>query len=86
MRQTLISVCSTAGRIGSLIAPLTPLLSKYHKSMPTVLFGGMCFISSLLVLMLPETRNVRLPDTIEEAEALSRTKSKSDVMCKEDEL
>ncbi|CAH2232580.1 jg10141 [Pararge aegeria aegeria] len=26
MRQTLISVCSTAGRIGSLIAPLTPLL------------------------------------------------------------
>ncbi|XP_023943078.1 organic cation transporter protein [Bicyclus anynana] len=80
MRQTLISVCSTAGRIGSLIAPLTPLLSEYHKSMPTVLFGGMCCISSLLVLMLPETRNVRLPDTIEEAEALSRKKTKEDAM------
>ncbi|XP_045775640.1 organic cation transporter protein-like [Maniola jurtina] len=80
MRQTLISVCSTAGRIGSLIAPLTPLLSQYHKSMPTVLFGGMCLISSVLVLMLPETRNVRLPDTIEEAEALSRRKTKEDAM------
>lgn len=78
MRQTLISVCSTAGRIGSLIAPLTPLLSYYHRSMPTVIFGGMCFISSLLVLMLPETRNMRLPDTIEEAEELSRMKRKTD--------
>ncbi|XP_026493102.1 organic cation transporter protein-like [Vanessa tameamea] len=78
MRQTLISVCSTAGRIGSLIAPLTPLLSVYHRSMPTVIFGGMCFLSSLLVIMLPETRNMRLPDTIEEAEELSRMKSKTD--------
>ncbi|XP_028027419.1 organic cation transporter protein-like [Bombyx mandarina] len=77
MRQTLISVCSTAGRIGSLIAPLTPLLSYYHKSMPTVIFGAMCFISSTLVMMLPETRNMRLPDTIEEAEHLSRMKSKN---------
>ncbi|CAG5059240.1 unnamed protein product [Parnassius apollo] len=77
MRQTLISFCSTAGRIGSLIAPLTPLLSVYHKSMPTVIFGGMCIISSMLVLMLPETRNMRLPDTIEEAEELSRMKTRS---------
>ncbi|XP_041980415.1 organic cation transporter protein-like [Aricia agestis] len=77
MRQTLISFCSTAGRIGSLIAPLTPLLTEYHKSMPTVLFGGMCLISSLLVILLPETRNITLPDTIEEAEELSRKKSKA---------
>lgn len=79
MRQTLISFCSTAGRIGSLIAPVTPLLSLYHKSMPTVIFGAMCLISSGLVLLLPETRNVRLPDTIEEAEELSRVKRKSPV-------
>ncbi|KAI5651510.1 major facilitator superfamily domain-containing protein [Phthorimaea operculella] len=79
MRQTLISFCSTAGRIGSLIAPLTPLLSLYHKSLPTAIFGGMCVISSLLVLMLPETRNMRLPDTIEEAEHLSRMKRKDEV-------
>ncbi|KAL0820940.1 hypothetical protein ABMA28_005597 [Loxostege sticticalis] len=77
MRQTLISVCSTAGRIGSLVAPITPLLSHYHKSMPTVIFGIMCMISSVLVLMLPETRNMRLPDTIEEAEELYRMKSKT---------
>ncbi|XP_072938095.1 organic cation transporter protein-like [Epargyreus clarus] len=80
MRQTLISVCSTSGRIGSLIAPLTPLLSQYHKSMPTVIFGGMCIISSTLVLMLPETRNMRLPDTIEEAEALSKMKNRADIL------
>lgn len=76
MRQTLISMCSMVGRIGSLVAPMTPLLTLYHKSMPTVIFAGMCMISSILVLMLPETRNMRLPDTIEEAEALSRRRSK----------
>ncbi|XP_060804425.1 organic cation transporter protein isoform X1 [Amyelois transitella] len=70
MRQTLISVCSTAGRIGSLLAPVTPLLSQYHKSMPTVIFGIMATLSCLLVFLLPETRNMRLPDTIEEAEQL----------------
>ncbi|CAG9130233.1 unnamed protein product [Plutella xylostella] len=74
MRQTLISVCSTSGRVGSLVAPLTPLLTYYHKSMPTVIFGAMCLISSTLVFMLPETRNMRLPDTIQEAEELSTMK------------
>ncbi|XP_063368145.1 solute carrier family 22 member 1-like isoform X1 [Cydia amplana] len=78
MRQTLISICSTAGKIGSLVAPMTPLLTLYHKSMPTVLFGGMCIVSGLLVLILPETRNTRLPDTIEEAEALSKKRNKVD--------
>ncbi|CAB3244112.1 unnamed protein product [Arctia plantaginis] len=77
MRQTLISMCSMAGRIGSLVAPLTPLLSLYHKSMPTVIFAGMASISSMLVLMLPETKNMRLPDTIEEAEALSKRRNKN---------
>ncbi|GBP52827.1 Solute carrier family 22 member 1 [Eumeta japonica] len=75
MRQTLISVCSTSGRIGSLLAPLTPLLSNYHSSLPTAIFGAMCVISSMLVLLLPETNNIRLPDTVEEAEELSRMKS-----------
>ncbi|XP_045500843.1 organic cation transporter protein-like [Colias croceus] len=78
MRQMLLSVCSTSGRIGSLIAPLTPLLSLYHKSMPTVIFGGMCIICSMLVLLLPETRNMRLPDTIEEAEELSKMRNRTD--------
>ncbi|CAH0399568.1 unnamed protein product [Chilo suppressalis] len=76
MRQTLISFCSTAGRIGSLVAPLTPLLSSYHKSMPTVIFGVMCILSNSLVFLLPETMNMRLPDTIEEAEKLSRRQSR----------
>ncbi|CAG9790805.1 unnamed protein product [Diatraea saccharalis] len=76
MRQTLISFCSTAGRIGSLVAPLTPLLTTYHKSMPTVIFGVMCIISNFLVFLLPETMNMRLPDTIEEAEKLSRRRSR----------
>ncbi|XP_022126181.2 organic cation transporter protein [Pieris rapae] len=78
MRQMLLSICSTSGRIGSLIAPLTPLLSHYHKSMPTVIFGGMCIICTMLVFLLPETRNIRLPDTIEEAEELSRKKRKDE--------
>lgn len=47
--------------------------------MPTIIFGAMCIISSLLVFLLPETNNTRLPDTIEEAERFfKKKKSKTD--------
>lgn len=35
-----------------------------------MMFGGSAMISGLLVLLLPDTINTKLPDTIEEAEDL----------------
>lgn len=40
--------------------------------LPLLLFGGSALLSSLLVLLLPETSNTTLPDTVRQAEALNQ--------------
>ncbi|XP_013183874.2 organic cation transporter protein [Amyelois transitella] len=72
VRQSLLAVCSTTGRIGSTLAPQTPLLAKYYEQLPVIFFGSMALTAAALVFTLPETINVQLPDTVEEAERLSR--------------
>lgn len=36
--------------------------------MPTMIFGTMAAISGFLVLTLPETNNLKLPDSLKEAQ------------------
>ncbi|CAH2049547.1 unnamed protein product, partial [Iphiclides podalirius] len=73
-RTTLLAVCSTLGKIGSTVAPQTPLLAKYYLYLPTILFGCMAAISGFLVLTLPETNNQKLPDSLKEAQEQDRRK------------
>ncbi|KAM3958394.1 organic cation transporter protein [Aphomia sociella] len=67
-RTTLLAMCSTIGRIGSTVAPQTPLLARYYEYLPTILFGVMAALSAFLVLTLPETNNMKLPDSLKEAQ------------------
>ncbi|XP_041980414.1 organic cation transporter protein-like [Aricia agestis] len=71
-RTTLLAICSTIGRIGSAVAPQTPLLARYYESLPTLVFGVMAAMSGFLVLTLPETNNQKLPDSLKEAQDLDR--------------
>lgn len=41
-------------------------------SLPMFLFAGVATVASGLVMLLPETFNNKLPDTIEEAEEIGR--------------
>ncbi|CAH2047637.1 unnamed protein product, partial [Iphiclides podalirius] len=72
-RHSLLAFSSTIGRIGSITAPLTPALMVYWESLPFVLFGGMGLLAGLLVLTQPETRGMKLPDTLAEAEVITKT-------------
>ncbi|XP_013183648.1 organic cation transporter protein isoform X2 [Amyelois transitella] len=67
-RTTLLAMCSTIGRIGSTVAPQTPLLARFYEYLPTMLFGIMAGLSAFLVLLLPETNNMKLPDSLREAQ------------------
>ncbi|XP_026749956.2 organic cation transporter protein-like [Galleria mellonella] len=71
VRQSLLAVCSSIGRIGAALASQTPLLAYYYAQLPAISFGSMALTASILVFILPETINLPLPDTIEEAEWLS---------------
>ncbi|XP_072938414.1 organic cation transporter protein-like [Epargyreus clarus] len=76
VRQSLLGFCSTMGRFGTTLAPLTPLLGLYYDNLPAIFFGSVALIASILIYKLPETINVKLPDTIEEAEEISRRNNK----------
>ncbi|KAM3955694.1 organic cation transporter protein [Aphomia sociella] len=75
-RHTLLAFSSMIGRIGSITAPLTPLLADVWHGIPNLMFGGMGLISGLLVLTQPETVGTKMPDTLQEAEAIGKPESK----------
>lgn len=58
------------GRIGSMVAPQTPLLSKLWEPLPMILFGCLGITSGVAILQFPETLNTDLPDTLDEAMAM----------------
>jgi OCT family organic cation transporter-like MFS transporter 4/5 len=49
------------------------------KALPLVVFGGASVLSGLLILILPETLNHNLPETIEDARAFGRYVFKQEV-------
>ncbi|XP_028161571.1 organic cation transporter protein-like isoform X2 [Ostrinia furnacalis] len=82
-RHRLLGLCSMVGRVGSIVAPQTPLLMTYMESLPYLIFGIMAGTSGVLMLFTPETLRMRLPDTVRQAEdiaAAPRTKRPTDVI------
>lgn len=72
-RHSLLGFSSMIGRVGSVVAPLTPPLMVYWRGIPSMMFGAMAMLSALLVLTQPETLGVKLPDTFEDAEQIGRS-------------
>lgn len=67
LRQSLFSVCNMIGRVGPILAPQAPLLASVAKSLPMIVFASVALLAGILTLVLPETLNIDLPNTIEEA-------------------
>uniref|UniRef100_A0A8D8BHK3 Organic cation transporter protein n=1 Tax=Culex pipiens TaxID=7175 RepID=A0A8D8BHK3_CULPI len=78
LRQSLLSVCSMFGRIGSMIAPQTPLLAKIWAPLPMVIYGTIGISSGLAILQFPETLNTQLPNTVEEAMSMNTDEKNKD--------
>uniref|UniRef100_A0A667ZTH6 Si:dkey-119m7.4 n=1 Tax=Myripristis murdjan TaxID=586833 RepID=A0A667ZTH6_9TELE len=66
IRQNGIGIGSMCARAGGVLAPIIYLLSGISKQAPMVLFGLCPLLGSALTLLLPETANKPLPDTIED--------------------
>ncbi|KAG4070582.1 hypothetical protein HA402_011969 [Bradysia odoriphaga] len=73
LRQSLMGICSAFGFIGSMLAPQTPLLARILPSLTLLLFGSVSILSGVLVTNFPETFNIKLPDTMEEAENIGKS-------------
>ncbi|KAJ8723058.1 hypothetical protein PYW08_002970 [Mythimna loreyi] len=66
-RSSALAACSLIGRVGSVLAPQTPLLNMYVQAL---LYGVCSGSAALVVLLMPETRSARLPQRVEDAERL----------------
>ncbi|XP_078267186.1 organic cation/carnitine transporter 2-like [Rhinoraja longicauda] len=66
MRNTGVGMCSMASRGGSIISPYIVLLGIYQENLPFIVMGVLMVFSAIVVLFLPETFNIPLPDTIDQ--------------------
>ncbi|XP_077978547.1 organic cation transporter protein-like [Glandiceps talaboti] len=74
VRNAGMGISSMCSGIGNIISPFVILLDVYWAPLPFVIMGCISVIAGLTVPILPETRNQRLPGTIEEGELFGTAK------------
>ncbi|KAJ8009611.1 hypothetical protein DPEC_G00090700 [Dallia pectoralis] len=74
IRSLAVGSGSMMCRVGSVVAPFCVYLADIWQYMPQLTVGILAFIIGVLTLWLPETLGEPLSCTMEEAEALGRTK------------
>ncbi|XP_043552229.1 solute carrier family 22 member 2-like [Chiloscyllium plagiosum] len=76
LRNFAVAACGVLCDIGGVVSPfIVYRLAAIWIEMPLVVFGVTGLIAGVLVLLLPETKGVPLPDTIEDAENIRRWKT-----------
>ena len=67
---------SAGARVGSLSSPFIAMLDAYSPVLPLVIYGSIVLLSGIVSLWLwPETKDLRLPETLEEAEKVAATRN-----------
>ncbi|KAF9799976.1 hypothetical protein SFRURICE_000988 [Spodoptera frugiperda] len=78
VRGTLLGWGNTAARIGSMLAPLTPLLITEIPALPSFLFSSCAVMAALLLTFTPETKNLPMFDTIAQVDSYKTSQFKED--------
>ncbi|XP_049931088.1 solute carrier family 22 member 5-like [Epinephelus moara] len=67
VRNMGLGVASTAARIGSIICPYVIYMGEYSKILPYIVFGAVSIMAATVSMLLPDTRNSKLPDLTSQA-------------------
>ncbi|KAI3381206.1 hypothetical protein SNEBB_008630 [Seison nebaliae] len=77
VRGVAIGTCSMWARIGAMLSPQINLLGEVvDPILPTIIFGGFGLIAAIVTLVLPETMNKPLTQTVKETERLYNFKKR----------
>lgn len=66
VRNAGMGLCAVGSRLGGVLCPYVGLLGKYIPNSQFIVFGFLSFTSGLLNMLLPETVNTTLPETIQD--------------------
>ncbi|XP_068230265.1 organic cation transporter protein-like [Palaemon carinicauda] len=70
VRSRGVGTCFMMSRVGSIISPfINEILGSLYPWAPSAVFGSSAIVASLVMLILPETLGVALPDTVAELES-----------------
>lgn len=72
VRNVGIGCASMIARIGGFCSPYVLMLGDIWRPYPFVIFGSLSMVAGLLSLLLPETLNQKLPESIEEGERFGK--------------
>ncbi|XP_058410294.1 solute carrier family 22 member 7 isoform X1 [Diceros bicornis minor] len=75
LRQTGMGLTALVGRLGGSLAPLAALLDGVWLPLPKLTYGGIALLAACTALLLPETRQAQLPETIQDVERKSALSS-----------
>ncbi|GFG35119.1 hypothetical protein Cfor_09607 [Coptotermes formosanus] len=81
VRNTALGAGSMGARLSGALTPLITLLDSFDKRLPSVIFGVIAVISGLLALVLPETLNRPMPQTLEDGEKFGQGDTAFNVCC-----
>ncbi|XP_073319495.1 solute carrier family 22 member 7-like [Pagrus major] len=73
MRQNGMGFCYFLAQIGTAVSPIISLLEEVWGHLPSTIFTLLAFAAGLSILLLGETRNIHLPETIEDVEQTRRS-------------
>lgn len=68
LRMTAVGLGQMSARAGGILGPLVRLLGVHSPSLPLLMYGAVPVLSGLAALLLPETQNLPLPDTIQDVQ------------------
>ncbi|XP_021120320.1 solute carrier family 22 member 12 isoform X3 [Heterocephalus glaber] len=68
LRMTAVGLGQMAARGGAMLGPLVRLLGIHNPWLPLLVYGVVPVLGGLAALLLPETQNLPLPDTLQDVQ------------------